>query len=337
VQVGVTGATGHIGANMVRALLAAGHEVRAVVHRETKALDGLAVTRVEADVCEPASLEGAFQGCEVVYHLAGMIALAGVPHRQIWAVNREGVRHVCAAALAAGVRRLVHFSSCHAYDLRIFGRPIDETHPRAVGAGLGHYDRSKAAGEEAVREAIGAGLDAVIINPTAVIGPYDFRPSRIGRVFQLLARGRLPLLLDGGFDWVDVRDLVAAGMAAAEHGRCGENYLVGGHWTSVKELAALVGEVLSRSVPQRVCPYPLARLGAPFGDALAWVVRREPLFTTESIRALRGNTHFDCRKAMAELNHAPRPLRETVADIYGFFADPQGFAAGALPTMGVPG
>src|SRR5690606_27232462 len=144
------------------------------------------------------------------------------------------------AGLAVGVRRLVHCSSIHAYDVEeCAGEPVSERSPRATRATLPAYDRSKAAGEDEVRRVVERGLDAVVINPTAVVGPIDEQPSRVGRVLRALWRRRLPALVDGGFDWVDVADVVAGLRAAADRGRTGENYLLSGHRRSFRELAEI--------------------------------------------------------------------------------------------------
>jgi dihydroflavonol-4-reductase len=223
----VTGANGHVGGNLVRALLAAGHAVRVLVHRRTEALEGLAVERVQGDVGSPEPLSELFAGVDVAYHLAAQVSVDGDHGGRVQRVNVEGTRNVAAAALAGGVRRLVHMSSVHAF-VTAPGHPVTEASPRADGRGHAAYDRSKAVGEEQVRQAIARGLDAVILNPTGVLGREDFRPSRMGRFFLLLFRRRLPALVEGGFDWVDVRDVVAAALAAAERGRAGESYLLSG-------------------------------------------------------------------------------------------------------------
>ena len=174
-NVAVTGAYGHVGANLVRALLDAGHSVRAVDLREGPALAGLDVTFARADVLDVDSLRPAFDGVEVVFHLAAKISIAGDPDGSVRAINVDGVRNAASAALDAGVRRFVHVSSIHAFDCDQPG-VIDETSARALRPELPAYDRSKAAGEQALRTVIDRGLDAVIANLTGVIGPYDFTP-----------------------------------------------------------------------------------------------------------------------------------------------------------------
>lgn len=314
----VTGASGHIGGNLTRALLERGRSVRVTVRQDTRAIDGLEVQRVPADVLDPASLQRAFEGAEVVFHLAAVISITGDPAGAMQRTNIEGVRNVVEACLACGVRRLVHFSSIHALSHRPEAEPIDETRPFADGDALA-YDRTKAGGEQEVHRAVERGLDAVIVNPTAVIGPHDYKPSPVGQVLLDLYQRSFPALVEGGFDWVDVRDVVAGALAAEERGKTGERYLLSGRWASVADLARVVEEVTGVAAPRFVSPMWLARLGAPFVVAFNSVLGRRPLYTSSSLRALRCHRDVSSEKAKAELCYSSRPLRETVEDTIDWF------------------
>jgi len=319
----VTGATGHIGGNLVRALLAEGRQTRAMVRQDDPiSLRGLEIERVRGDVREPESLRRAFDGCDTLYHAAAVISIRGGLGGLVHAVNVEGVRNVIDAALDAGIRRMVHFSSVHAFEQEPLHLPLDENRTR-VGpkAGLA-YDRSKAAGETAVREAVKErGLDAVVVHPSAVLGRCDFAPSRMGRVLLDLHGRKLPALIDGGFDWVDVRDVVGGAMTAEKRGRCNESYILSGRWTSVGDLARVVHKTVGIRPPRFTTPMALARLAAPFSELAATLLGREPLYTGESLHALRGNHVYLHDKARRELDYAPRPLEETVLDAYRWFAE----------------
>jgi len=318
----VTGASGHLGANLVRELLDREERVRVLVHRNTSPLDGLDVEAVRGDVLDREALRAAFAGADLVYHLAAVISISGDRHGKVRAVNVDGAENVARAALESGVRRLVHCSSVHSFDLRGGGPELDETAPRVpVGAGKRPaYDRSKADGERRVRALIDDGLDAVVVHPTGVIGPLDFEPSLMGGVFLRLYRGTLPGLIDGGFDFVDVRDVVRGLIAAAERGGRGESYLLGGHFCSVTELAALAAAVTGMRSPRLTFPMRVARLGVPLLWAVAKASRSEPLYTAESLEALRDAPRVDCGKAGRELGYTARPTKETVRDIYRWFA-----------------
>jgi len=175
----VTGAYGLVGANLVRALLGQGVEVRVADVRRTDALDGLDVEHVEADVLDPKALAAAFDGADVVFHLAAIISIAGDPTGKVWEVNVDGPRNAGTAAREAGVERFVHCSSVHAFDLHTCGPSLDEDGPRTLGTHAPVYDRSKFAGEQALREAADDELDLVIVNPTGVIGIHDHAPSSL--------------------------------------------------------------------------------------------------------------------------------------------------------------
>jgi dihydroflavonol-4-reductase len=318
--VAVTGGTGHVGANLLRALLAEGHRVRTLVHRSTRAIEGLGVEQVRGDVLDPRSLRELCDGVEVVYHLAALISLVGDRSGQIARVNVEGTENVTSAALDARVKRLVHASSIHAFDLRPRGQPVDETRPRSDAPQHPAYDRSKAAGERAVRRACDRGLGAVIVNPTGVLGPHDYGPSRMGRFFLALFWRRLWALVEGGFDWVDARDVSGGMMAAARLGRPGESYILSGHWCSVVDLGRLAQEITHIPPPRWTVPLAVAGVGAPFATLGARLQHRDPLYTAESLRALRAEPGVVCAKAERELGYQRRPIRETIESVFQWLA-----------------
>jgi dihydroflavonol-4-reductase len=318
----VTGASGHLGANLVRQLLTAGRRVRVLVFGETRPFDGLDVERVSGDVLDERSLAPAFQGAGVVYHLAAFISIVGSERARVEAVNVGGTRNVVRACLAAGVRRLVHFSSIHAFRQLPLDEPLDESRAASDTGKAPAYDHSKARAEREVLAGVERGLDAVILNPTAVLGPFDFEPSRMGRVLRDLQRGALPALVTGGFDWVDARDVAAAAIAAEQRGRRGERYLLSGTYLPVRDLAVLVAELSGAQVPRVVLPQWLVRPIAPLAELWSEISGGEPRFTRDSMVALRtGHPRIRNEKARAELGFAPRPLRVTVEDTLRWFRD----------------
>ena len=318
----VTGGAGHIGTNLAAALRADGEDVRVVDLRQPTTAVRLGATWVQADVRDGPAMREAFQGAGVVYHLAGVISLVGGMGGLVESVNVDGARTVAQAALAVGVPRLVHCSSVHAFDLlAAVGRVVDETTPRTTGAGHPAYDRSKAAGEVEIRRTVDQGLDAVVVHPTGVIGPLDEAPSRMGGVLSALWRRRMPALVDGGFDWVDVRDVVGAMRAAARRGRTGESYLIGGHALSVAQLADVARACSTVAVTRRSAPMWTARAIAPLATLVARRVANPLLPTREALRALRSFPKVDTAKAARDLGYQARPIDETVADLYAFFQD----------------
>lgn len=319
----VTGASGHVGANLTRALLEAKRSVRVTVREDTRGVDGLDVQRVKADVRDPASLLEAFAGADVVYHLAAMITIDGDRNGEVQRVNVEGARNVAQACLQCGVKRLVHFSSIHALSHLPTEQAINEERPLAVGQKLPTYDRSKSEGEQEIMAAVAGGLDAVIINPTAILGPHDYKPSALGQVLLDLCRKKMFGLVEGGFDWVDVRDVVQTAIVAETRGRTGERYLLSGKWRSVKELAGVVEEVSGVPAPRFVTPMWLARMSAPAAVAFNRIRGKAPLFTGESLRALRCHRLISHEKATRELGYTPRPLKETIEATLEWFREVQ--------------
>lgn len=317
----VTGANGHVGGNLVRALLDRGDRVRALVHNREDALEGLPVEIVRGDVRDRDDMKTATAGAELVFHLAARISIDG-PHRGlVESINVDGTRTAAEAALAAGVRRFVHVSSIHAIEKIPAESAIDEQTPRETADRAPAYDRSKAAAEAVLRRTADAGLDIVIVNPTAIIGPFDFAPSRMGRVLIGLADGRISGLVRGSFDWVDVRDVVAGAIAASERGRSGENYLLPGQRTSLVELADLAASVTGTARPRMVVPLGVAEIVAPLALGASRLLRREPMLTPESLMPFRWDPVIVRDKAAAELGYEPRPLADTIADTIAWFAE----------------
>jgi len=321
-RVTVTGGSGHIGANLVRALIAAGHRVT-VLHRSWCAsLAGLDVTHVHGDVRDPDAVERGVAGAHAVFHLAARVSIEGDRDGAAREVNTGGTVHVARACLRAGVERLVHFSSIHALEHDPWDRPLDETRSLVDEARAPAYHASKAAAERAVAEAVRDGLDAVVVCPTAVLGPEDHQPSALGGVVLKIARRRLPALVDAGFDWVDVRDVVAGAIAALECGRRGERYLLSGRWAHFRDLAGAVAGAAGVPAPRLKSPLWLARLSAPFATGLARLAGAPAHLTLDSVETLR-TSHREVRhdKAARELGYTARPLAESAADTVAWFRE----------------
>jgi dihydroflavonol-4-reductase len=310
----VTGASGHVGANLIRILLRRGERARALVHHDRRALEGLDVDMVQGDICDPDRLLDVFRGADVVYHTAAHISILMSEWGRLEAVNVRGVRNVVDACLRCGVRRLVHVSSIEAFSDGPPGAVIDEKHPGAGGPGVLPYARSKVAGETAVREGIARGLDAVIVNPTAIIGPHDYRGGPMGEALLRLANGSLPFLVEGGFNWVDVRDVAEGAIRAAGVAPPAAQYILGGHWISLRELAALLEEITGAPAPRWTAPMGLARLGAPLISACSHLTGQRALYTSASLRPLQGYRRVSHARATRDLGYRPRPFPETIAD-----------------------
>jgi dihydroflavonol-4-reductase len=317
--VAVTGPSGHLGANLVRVLLRRGYRVRALVHQNTRAIDGLPVEKVAADILNAESLQKAFVGVDVVFHLAARISIVNSDRQQVEAMNIFGVRHVVEACLTSGVKRLVHVSSIHAHQQEPKQQQLDETRPLVGSYRSFSYDHSKAEGEIIVRQAIRNGLNAIIINPTGIIGPYDYQPSHLGSALLMIANRKMPMGIGGGFDWVDARDVADGIVRAAETASAGGKYLLSGHWVSMKNVAREVCNVLNMKPPSFILPIWGARCVVPLVTAYCTITDTRPLFTRAAIGALDSNHNISHARAGRTFGYQPRPFNETITDTLTWF------------------
>lgn len=317
----VTGATGHIGNVLIRKLLEQGRKVRALVWRgeDTSPIRDLPIEQIEGDVLDPQSLENALEGIDTVYHLAGVISIMPGKSPFVWNVNVEGTKNVLQAALRKRIRRLVYTSSIHAIRRAPHGVEMDESLDFDANNPYGEYDRSKAAASLEVKKAIEQGLDAVIACPTGVIGPFDYRGSEMGEVIRGAVFSRTMFYVEGAYDFVDVRDVADGLIAAANRGRKGESYILGGHKISVRYLLETVREVTGRAFSRIKIPFSLAELAAKFMPWIYIRTKKKPRFTPYSLEVLKSNSNISHQKAERELGFKPRPMIETIADTVKWF------------------
>lgn len=314
----ITGASGFLGAHLARTLKDRGVEVRAADRSRGPALDDVDVEFVEIDVLDPASLRAAFEGQDRVFHLAAIISIVGDPTGEVWRVNVHGPRNAATVALECGVGRFVHCSSVHSFDLERCGPSLDESGPPTTHPDAPAYDRSKRAGEEAVRLVVQKGLDAVVVNPTGIIGPDDRGPSRMGEtVLQFMTR-KIPVGITGQFDFVDVRDVVEGLIAAGDRGRTGDNYLLSGSRLSIRELGMLVERYSGVPVPPLSIPL---RLVTPLAPLVMQIEQRtkKPIFTPDALHALKYSPVVSHYRAATDLGYRSRPIHETVRDTVAWF------------------
>lgn len=311
----VTGATGHIGNVLVRKLLERGEKVRALIMPgESRApLQGLDVEAVEGDVLDVSSLFKALEGVRGVFHLAGVISIMPGSNPFIRKVNVEGTRNVMRVAKEMGVKKLVYTSSIHAIK-RVEDGVIDEALPYDADNPYGEYDRSKAEATLEVQKAAQAGLEAVIVCPTGVIGPYDFRGSMMGDVIRTAAERKPTLYVDGAYDFVDVRDVANGLIAASEKGRRGESYILSGQKISVRYLLETVREITGLHFFQLKIPFDLARFAANFTPLYYRLAKAMPRFTPYSLEVLKSNANISHAKATRELGYKPRSIYESITD-----------------------
>ncbi len=328
----VTGATGHIGNVLVRHLLAQGQKVRAMLMpgEDPTPLGGLDIERVEADVLDFQSLLQAFNNIDVAYHLAGIITIMPGVNPQVQAVNVIGTRNVIQAARLSRVRRLVYTSSIHALSRIPHGTTIDESVPFDPEHAISVYDHSKAQASLEVLEAVRAGLDAVIVCPTGVIGPHDYRGSELGQLIQDCVCHKPMFYVDGAYDFVDVRDVAQGLSLVSENGQTGESYILSGERLSVLGMIKTIQQVIGRKLVTLKIPMQMAHLCARFTPLYYRFTHTKPRFTPYSLETITSNSVISNAKARRELGYTPRPLAETLADTVRWFLQQRSNQAGSL-------
>jgi dihydroflavonol-4-reductase len=318
-KIAVTGASGHIGVNLCQELIQHGHSVRALIHKNDQGIRELPLECVPGDLMDDSSLSRLVKGVEVVFHLAAVISIQVRNKKELFEKNVRGTENILHAAQKEGVRRFIHFSSIHALVHEPINRILDEGRPLALKEKI-DYCRSKALSELVVQGAVKEGLDALILNPTAVIGPFDYTPSLLGRALILIYRGKIPALISGGYDWVDARDVVKAAVVCVEKGEKGERYILSGHWKTLCELAELTYEISGKRYKKLTCSPGLARIGLPFLKLYCRLNSTQPLYTKDSLEILQtGHRHVSCEKARKRLGFNPRPMEETLRSTFDWY------------------
>lgn len=316
----VTGASGLIGGNLVRELLKQGKRVRCLVHRDISTIQNLPIEVVFGSILNPDDLLNAFKSAEIVYHLAAEVSINKKSISRLYRTNIEGVTNVVNACQKMKVRRLVHMSSVQALQQTPYTTPVTEKRNLVQqGEDVSPYDLSKAMAEIEIKKAQDAGLETIILNPTGVIGLYDYKPSLLGRAILQIARGRFPALITGGFNWVDARDVAQAAVAAEYKGEAGKNYLLSGGWHSVAELANKICQIVGRRHPKLVLPRQLAYLCTPAAELISGLTGNPSLLTRQSLDVLGGNPLIDSSKAKAQLGFNSRPFDTTISDTIAWF------------------
>jgi dihydroflavonol-4-reductase len=317
----VTGATGHIGNVLIRQLCATDARVRGLIMfgEDPEPLKDLDLELIEGDVLDYPSLLSAFEGVDIVYHLAGLITIMPGNDPLVKLVNIQGTRNIIHAARDAGVRRIIYVSSIHALKRIPHGLIIDETIPFDMQCASGTYDHSKACASIEVLKSIHEGLDALIACPTGVIGPYDFRGSEIGKVVLDCMDKKPQLYFEGAYDFVDVRDVAHGLRLMAESGSTGEVYILSGGQVKVIELIDTIQEILGRQIVKIKVPIKLVKLIANIAPIYYILTHKKPRFTPYSIETLLSNSKISRSKAEADLGYRSRPLRDSLADSIVWF------------------
>jgi dihydroflavonol-4-reductase len=319
----VTGATGFVGSAVLRVLLVAGHQLRALTRSGSNMsnLDGLDVEIVHGDLSDPPSLQKAVAGCDSLFHVAADYRLWTPDPESMYRVNLDGTRALMQAAAEAGVSRIVYTSSVATIGLHADGTPADEQTPASLDDMIGHYKRSKYLAEVEVRKmACGQGLPVVVVNPSTPVGPRDIKPTPTGRLILDAASGRMPAFVDTGLNVVHVDDVAAGHLLAFDKGVVGERYILGGENMSLQAILAEIAAITGRPAAKIRLPHNLVLLAAYIAEAWANLTGGdEPRVTVDGVRMARKHMYFSCDKARRELGYAPRPAHAALRDAVEWF------------------
>jgi dihydroflavonol-4-reductase len=311
----VTGGTGFIGGAVVRRLLVAGHEVKALVRpgADTRQLDGLPVDRTEGDLRDSESLRRGMAGCDWVFHVAALYSYWGRHGNDFYQANVEGTRHLLEAAQQQGIQRVVHTSSVSALGFNKDGSPANEDTPGSLADRIGPYQRSKFLAEEVARDFARRGLPVVIVNPSSPVGIGDLKPTPTGQIIVDFLKGRIFGYVDTGLNIVDVEDVAAGHLLAAERGQVGERYILGGENLTLKQILDLLAEVSGRPQVRLRIPHWVAQSWSYVDVAMAKLnPHYTPAATPDKVRLSRRYEFFDAAKAVRELGLPQTPAREAL-------------------------
>jgi dihydroflavonol-4-reductase len=317
----VTGATGFIGANVVRALLEAGSAVRALVRRESdqRNLAGLPVEVAYGDLRDQASLRAALQGCHTLYHVAAQYSLWTPQPQELYTTNVEGTANLLQLALHLGVAKVVYTSSVATVGLPADGTAGDETLTLPLSAAVGHYKRSKILAEQRALAFCAQGLPLVVVNPSAPIGPWDIKPTPTGKIIVDFLQRRLPAYIDTGLNLIDVRDVARGHLLAAQHGSVGERYILACRNMSLRDILRLLADVSGLPAPRWRVPYGVALVTGYVSEWLARWTQKPPVVPLVGVQMARHPMYFTAQKAVRQLGLPQSPIDEAMRQAVQWF------------------
>ncbi len=303
----VTGATGFLGSHVARVLAAQGADLRLLVRAtsDLRNIEDLKAERVLGDLRDPASIERAVAGCEVVFHVAADYRLWVRDPEQMYRSNVEGTRTLLAAARKQGVRRVVYTSSVATMGFASnghAGRLTDENSPVSLADMIGHYKRSKFMAEQVAFEAARAGMDVVVVNPTTPIGEGDVKPTPTGRIVLDFLKRKFPAYVETGLNLVDATECARGHLLALEKGKSGQRYILGGENLTLKQILDRLASITGLKSPTVKLPYVFAFATGVVDEMVTGrLLRREPRATIDAVRMGRKMMFVSSAKAEREL------------------------------------
>ena len=318
----VTGATGFIGSAVARVLLEAGIHVRVLVRHTSilKNLEGLKVEPVYGDLLDPSSLRQALSGCRQLYHIAAYYALWAKDPSVFYNVNVQGTKQLLETAQEVGVERMVYTSTIGAIGLPDDGGLGTEETPISPSQLAGDYKRSKYLAEQEVMRLARTGLPVVTVNPTAPVGEGDVKPTPTGQIIVDYMLGRMWAYIDTGMNLIDVDDVAIGHLRAMERGRVGERYILGHSNLTLWEICQMLSNLTGVKAPRLKLPWrvvlPLAHINKWVAD---YVTHQPPRIPLEGVRMAKYRMHYDCSKALRELNLPQTPIETSLEKAVRWF------------------
>jgi dihydroflavonol-4-reductase len=306
----VTGATGFLGSHVARALAGRGEHVRVLVRpsSDVRVLDGFPAERCLGDLRDRASLDRVMEGVGRVFHVAADYRLWARDSREIYESNVGGTQNMLDAAKRAGVEKFVYTSTVATIAVPREGTlPNEETHS-SVREMIGHYKRSKFEAEQCALRAANEGAPVVIVNPTTPVGPGDWKPTPTGKIIVDFLNGRMPGYVDTGLNFVPVEDCAEGHLLAAERGRAGERYILGGRNLTLKQMLDMLSGASGRPAPRWKIPFAVAYAAGCMDSGVSRLLGREPQIPLDGVRMARHKMFVDTGKAGRDLGFAPGPL-----------------------------
>lgn len=305
----VTGASGFLGSHVARQLVSRGDVVRILVRTtsQLRAIEGLPVEKVEGDLRDAASLDRALRGVRRIFHVAADYRLWARNPQDIYESNVTGTKNILEAARRAGVEQFIYTSTVATIAVDRPGLPNEDTES-VLDEMVGHYKRSKWLAEQEVRKAAKQGLPVIVVSPTTPVGPGDWKPTPTGKIILDFLNGKMPGYVETGLNFVGVEDAAAGHLLAAESGKAGERYLIGGENLTLKQLLELLSRISGRPAPRLKIPHRAALAFAFAESAFSRLCGREPQIPIEGVRIARHMMFVDCSKAQRELNFVAAPV-----------------------------
>ena len=320
----VTGGTGFVGSHLVRILLERGEYPRCLVRSTSRRdnLEGLDIEFVTGDLRDLDSLRQAVKGARVVYHCAADYRLWSKDPNEMYQINVEGSNNVMQAAFDKKVERVVYTSTVGCLGLNENGTPANEDTPVTIDDMIGHYKRSKFLAEEKVRGWAARGLPVVIVNPSTPVGELDIKPTPTGKIIVDFLRGKMFGYVDTGMNLIDVRDCAEGHVLAAEKGRNGERYILGGRNVTLKEIFDMLASVTDVRSPTMKVPQWVAETYARLENIWSIdIARRDPDVPLESVQMSRHKMWFDPSKAIRELGLPQNPVERALERAVNWFRE----------------